>query len=66
MSNEVLAEGTGPNGEVQDQLEGRGILTFVGDLCAHSGSFAEHMQLLERLFIRLDMYAISDLRLNGG
>ena len=63
MSNQVLAEGTGPKGEVQDQLEGRGILTFVDDLCAHSGSFAEHMQLLERLFIRLDMY---DLRLNGG
>jgi hypothetical protein len=63
MSNEVLAEGTAPKGEVQDQLEGRGILTFVDDLCAHSGSFAEHMQLLERLFIRLDTY---DLRLNGG
>jgi hypothetical protein len=63
MSNQVLAEGTGPRGEVQDQLEGRGALTFVGDLCAHSGSFAEHtMQLLERLFIRLDMY---DLRLRG-
>jgi hypothetical protein len=60
---EVLAEGTGPNGEVQDQLEGRGVLTFVDDPRAHSCSFAEHMQLLERLFIRLDMY---HLRLNGG
>ena len=63
MSHEVLAEGTGPNGEVQDQLEDRGICTFVDDLLCHSGTFAEHLQLLERLFIRLDMYK---LRLNGA
>jgi len=63
MSHEVLAEGTGPKGEVQDQLEGRGVLAFVDDMLAHSCSFAEHLQLLERLFIRLDMY---QLRLNGA
>ncbi len=45
--------------EMQDQLKGRGIRTFVDDLLCHSSTCAdsaEHLQFAERLFIRLDMY----------
>ena len=63
MSREVLAEGTGPEGETQDQLEGLGIECFIDDLLCHTVTFEQHLSLLERLFIRLDMY---NLRLNGA
>ncbi len=39
MSHEVLAKGTGPKGEVQDQLEGRGVLAFVDDMLARKSQF---------------------------
>ena len=63
MSKEVLAEGTGPAGETQDELEGLGIECFMDDMLCHTVTFEQHLSLLERLFIRLDMY---NLRLNGA
>ncbi len=57
MSKEVLAEGPGPEGETQDQLEGLGIECFIDDMLCHTVTLEQHLSLLERLFIRLDMYA---------
>jgi hypothetical protein len=36
---------------------------FIDDLLCHTVDFEQHLSLLERLFIRLEMY---NLRLNGA